>query len=183
MSKYGTAGLYFLPSGTTMNGQNMSNYCKTSWNYIMDVHETESFMHDGAPCHRLASKIVTNYLKRIRVKTLDWPGNSWDLNPIEHLLTIMKDNVADRQPSSTQALVTAIKDVCIKELSPDYRESLENSMPRHVQAVIQKPRWSYKILIKWHIYYIYTIKFYTDNNVFRCVTVRHKVIRIKSDQF
>ena len=47
----------------------------------MTVHCCDTIiMHDGAPCHR--SNIVS---EKKKIKTLDWPGNSPDLNPIENL--------------------------------------------------------------------------------------------------
>ena len=58
----------------------------------MNVHNTIIFMQDGAPCHR--SKIVKKFLEENHVTTLDWPGNSPDLNPIENLWAKMKDLVA-----------------------------------------------------------------------------------------
>ena len=92
-------------------------------------------MHDGAPCHR--SKLVSQYLSKENVTVLEWPGNSPDLNPIENLWNNLKDKVAQRQPSSTQALIQAIKEVWVKEISREYCENLVYSMPRRIQAVIE----------------------------------------------
>ena len=36
-------------------------------------------MHDGAPCHR--AKIVSKFLKNMKIGILDWPGNSPDIKP------------------------------------------------------------------------------------------------------
>ena len=83
MSKNGTAGLYFLTTGTTMNGSKYVDLLKSKLLLHMSVHNTSIFMQNGAPCHH--SKIVKKFLGDNNVVTLDWPGNSPDLNPIENL--------------------------------------------------------------------------------------------------
>ena len=60
------------------------------------------FMQDGASCHR--SKFVSDFLKKKNIKTLDWPDNSPDLNPIKYLCAILKDKVADEHPTSVKDL-------------------------------------------------------------------------------
>ena len=44
------------------------------------VRNCTIFMQDGAPCRR--SKVAKTFLAENRIKVLDWPGNSPDLNPI-----------------------------------------------------------------------------------------------------
>ena len=135
MSQHGIGGLFFLPSGTTMNGEKYAQLLSDKLQLHMHVHKCNIFMQDGAPCHR--SKLVTNFLKKKKVKVLDWPGNSHDLNPIENLWTVMKDKVAEKQPSSLPYLCRAIKEVWMKQISKEYCANLVNSMPRHLAAVIQ----------------------------------------------
>ena len=94
MSKNGAAGLNFLNPGTTMNGAKYKELLNDKLKLHMEVHNTKIFMHDGAPCHR--SKTVAEFLKKSTVKTMDWPGNSPDLNPIENLWTYLKDKVAEK---------------------------------------------------------------------------------------
>lgn len=46
------------------------------------------FMQDGAPCHK--AKTVMTFLKSRKLRLLDWPGNSPDLNPIENVWSVLK---------------------------------------------------------------------------------------------
>ena len=135
MSQLGIGGLFFLPSETTMNGEKYVQLLSDKLQLHMQVHRCNIFMQDGAPCHR--SKLVKNFLKKKKVKVLDWPGNSPDLNPIENLWTIMEDKIAEKQPSSLPDLCRTIKEVWVKEISKEYCANLVNSMPRRLAAVIQ----------------------------------------------
>ena len=82
--------------------------------------------------HVTGPKVVKDFLSKNKVKVLDWPWNSPDLNPIENLWKVVKDKVADRQPSNAKALEDAEK-----EISVEYCQSLISSMPRRIQEVIR----------------------------------------------
>ena len=71
-----------------------------------------------------------------KYQTIDWPGNSPDLNPIENVCSLLKNKVADRQLTSAQEMETAIKLVWIHEITPEYCRNLVESMPRRLQAVL-----------------------------------------------
>ena len=53
-----------------------------------DAHNA-IFQDNSAPCHW--AKCVKEYLVKNNVKTLHWPGNLLDLNPIEELWKILGD--------------------------------------------------------------------------------------------
>ena len=135
MSVNGTAVLFFLPPGTTMNGQKYVDLLKDKLELHIAIHKCKIFMQDAAPCHR--SKIVTQFLKSKKFQILDWPGNSPDSNPIENLWTVLKDKVSEKQPTNTKELEEAIKAVWVLELSAEYCRSLVESMPKRLEAVIK----------------------------------------------
>ena len=111
----GAAGLYFLPPNTTMNGPKYVELLKEKLNLHIDVHDCTIFVQNGASCHR--SKVATDVLKKNKISVLEWPGIIPDLNPIENLWPVMKDNVAYIQPSNIKNLRQAIKDVWFTEIT------------------------------------------------------------------
>ncbi len=83
------------------------------------------FQHDNDPKH--TSKTTTALIKKLRVKVMDWPSMSPDLNPIEHLWGILKQKVEERKVSNIQWKRTPVA-TC---------EALVNSMPKRVKAVLE----------------------------------------------
>ncbi|CAI9619393.1 unnamed protein product, partial [Staurois parvus] len=85
------------------------------------------FQHDNDPKH--TSKTTTVLLKKLRVKVMDWPSMSPDLNPIEHLWGILKRKVEERKVSNIHQL----RDVVMEEwkrTTVATCEALVNSIPR-----------------------------------------------------
>ncbi len=67
------------------------------------------FQHDNDPKH--TSKTTTALLKKLRVKVMDWPNMSPDLNPIERLWGILKRKVEECKVSNIHQL----RDVVMEE--------------------------------------------------------------------
>ncbi len=77
---------------------------------------------------------TTALLKKLRVKVMDWPSMSSDLNSIKHLWGILKWKVEECKVSNIHQL----RDVVMEEWKRtpvETCEALVNSMPKRVKAV------------------------------------------------
>ncbi len=92
------------------------------------------FQHDNDPKH--TSKATVGFLKKNRVKVIQWPSMSPDLNPIEHLWGILKRQVEHHSPYSIQSLKKVILEEW-KKIDLAKCCQLVNSMPRRLGAIIK----------------------------------------------
>ena len=77
------------------------------------------------------SKVVAKWLKDVKVKVLEWPSQSLDLSPIEHLLAELKKRV--RAMRSTN--LTQLPQLCQEEwakIHPTYCGMLVEGYPRRL---------------------------------------------------
>ena len=93
------------------------------------------FQHDNAPVHKARS--LQKCFVEIGVEELNWPAQSPDLNPIEHLWDELERQLRARPtrptsvPNLTNALVTEWK-----QIRAAMFQHLVESLPRRVEAVI-----------------------------------------------
>src|SRR5262249_15764085 len=111
------------------------NYLPTLEKYGMEVRKT-TFQHDNDPKH--TSKVAKKWLKNHRIGVLDWPSQSPDLNPIEHLWQNLKKRLSryETMPKNIHELWERTNDEWNK-ISPQSCEKLITSMPERVAAVIR----------------------------------------------
>ncbi len=96
------------------------------------------FQQDNAPCHQ--AQIISDwFLEHDNEFTLlKWPPQSPDLNPIEHLLDVVKREIRimDVQPTNLQQLCDAIMSIWTK-ISEECFQHLVESMPWKIKAVLK----------------------------------------------
>ncbi|XP_070962114.1 ataxin-2 homolog [Oncorhynchus clarkii lewisi] len=93
------------------------------------------FQHDNAPVHKVRS--IQKWFVELGVEELDWPAQSPDLNPIEHLWDELERRLRARpnRPASVPDLTNALVAEW-KQVPTAMFQHLVESLPRRVEAVI-----------------------------------------------
>ena len=129
----GKAGLYFLPKGQTMNARIYHQVLQRHMVQHFELHACSHFQHDSAPCHTARS--IKTYLANKGIPTIDWPGNSPDLNPIENAWNQLKNRVCSIHNMSLGELKAAIQYHWDNQMPMEYFLKLADSMPLRLKAV------------------------------------------------
>ena len=96
------------------------------------------FMQDNARPHPHTAKLVKNYYDENNVDVLDWPPQSPDLNPIEQIWAIMKQELYTQKsfPKNKNELVESFFTIW-NNLKPKLLENLSDSIPERLEKVIK----------------------------------------------
>jgi transposase len=111
--------------------------------YLKSLKKPVTFMHDNAPAH--ASDRVKKWFKHHKIRTLNWPPQSPDLNPIENVWGILKNKLRRYETFSTNKdhLEKRFCDMW-HELTPSVWKNLSESFKKRLNLVIENRGGSIK---------------------------------------
>jgi len=136
MTYYGVGDACWYP-----DSMNSEGYLGVLKDYVLQTRDWYGierqdfiFQQDNASAHK--ASIVNNYLSRMKIRVLDWPPNSPDMNPIEHLWAYIKQQL-DRYPEAPKTmeeLWERIQKIWI-EIPIEIIHDLYESMPRRIKEL------------------------------------------------
>lgn len=91
------------------------------------------FQQDNDPKH--TSKVAKNYFRDNNIEQLDWPPQSPDLNPIEHLWTILDDKISIESRTNIPAFWDKMQAEW-RAIPKNIMQNLSASMPNRLREVI-----------------------------------------------
>lgn len=96
---------------------------------------------DNDPKH--TARATQELIKKKKWKTLEWPSQSPDLNPIEHMFNLLKTKMRKENPRNKAELKEKILQAW-KSINVSTTTKLVHSMPRRLQAVIENKGYATK---------------------------------------
>ncbi len=93
------------------------------------------FQQDNAKPH--SAHITKSWLRRKRVRVLDWPACSPDLSPIENVWRILKRKMRQRRPRTVAHLKTCLQEEWDK-ITPETLHHLVSSVPKRLLSVVKR---------------------------------------------
>lgn len=135
MSVHGTSRLYIVEG--TMNAQ---KYVEMLQNKLQPQikewfgNQPCIFQQDSAPCH--TAKSVYRWMDANKINVLPWPGNSPDMNPIESLWSVLKDEIHAVPVTTRRDLIERLIDVWFhSDKLKNLCAHLVQGMPRRISAL------------------------------------------------
>lgn len=136
---WGAISMRFKSSLAIVEGtMNSNRYIETLKTYLLRNKSKKTiqqmvFQQDGASCH--TSKATSDFLSTIGLTVLPWPANSPDLNPIENIWAILKQNVENRGAMTKNELVKVVSEEW-DALDMELINRTINSMKKRTSQVI-----------------------------------------------
>jgi transposase len=124
---------YFLAATRTGNAEAIDK------RRLFPTPATVIFMQDGAPAHtaRLTLNLLGQHFRTVWSKNI-WPGNSSDLNPVEHLWAQLKESVfINPRPRNRDELIARVQ-MTWKSISIARTKNLVYSFPIRIRQCLER---------------------------------------------
>jgi|SRR6218665_155706 len=105
-------------------------------------HELFSFQNDNALCY--LAKLVTIWKSQSNIRTLDWPVQSPDLNPITNLWHKVALEISKRHPTNKRELIESLIAAWNRVVTHNHLVKLVHSMPKRCRQVLKSKGWPIK---------------------------------------
>ena len=96
--------------------------------------ESFKLQQDNDPKHK--SKYFEEYFENKSIKVIEWPSNSPDLNPIEHIWAYMKNKLSGKIFKKKEDLVREVKEIW-ENISPEFCRRLVLSIDNRIMQVLR----------------------------------------------
>lgn len=107
----------------------------------MGLRRSFVFQQDNDPKH--ICNLVKKFINQSKINVLEWPPQSPDLNPIEHLWDEMDRKVKKSQRTSMKVFKNALKQTW-DEIDSATLQNLVNSIPKRLKEVIKNRGYATK---------------------------------------
>jgi len=85
-------------------------------------------MEDNAPSH--SSDFTNTAREQLGIPKVDWPANSPDLNPIEHILCLIKSRILRRREAEKITTPLQMREVFVEEWEKITIEDINNAISK-----------------------------------------------------
>lgn len=129
----GQCQLYSGRMNANFYKQVLENSLLPSVQTIIEKDEKWDYVQDNAPCHR--ANLINAWFREKELTAMDWPARSPDLNPIEHIWSIIDQKLTKHVITSMAELERLIKKYW-DEIPKETCQHLVESMPKRISACI-----------------------------------------------